>query len=161
MKILQLLCSRRYCLANIPLLNRRVRVIGYKPLETHDHNFFFQLNTGYHSPYVTSSNESMGLSSAVVAGPQPAQSFWGSIPPGLMAAIYTIRFEGEVPEFISPRNRVAQLHPQALSLLNCSASYFQDNSSARTTQNTLHFYCCRRIWNNRGADHIEDTVLLL
>jgi hypothetical protein len=46
-------------------------------------------------------------------------------------------------------------------------SCFQDNSSARTMQKTQLLYCCRGMFttllhsNSCGADHIENTVLLL
>jgi hypothetical protein len=50
----------------------------------------------------------------------PAQSFLGQSPAGLMTTFYCLRFktssipEGQVPVFISSRNRVAELYPQAL-----------------------------------------------
>jgi hypothetical protein len=40
---------------------RQLVRLGVKPLETHDHRFF-QLNSCCYSPYVTFSNEKMGLS---------------------------------------------------------------------------------------------------
>jgi hypothetical protein len=49
----------------------------------------------------------------------PEQSFSGPSPAGLMTIFYSLRFdsppklEGQVPVFISPRNRVTQLYPQA------------------------------------------------
>jgi hypothetical protein len=70
MEILQLLCSRRYCRANIPQLNcfkvnakvtlrlavyRQSVSRGVKPLETQDQRLFFQLNPFGHRLYVTSS----------------------------------------------------------------------------------------------------------
>jgi hypothetical protein len=57
--------------------------------------------------------------------------------------------------------------PQLNYQLNCSANCLQDNFSARITQKTQPFYCCRGMFtallhsNCRGADHIENTVLLL
>jgi hypothetical protein len=91
--------------------------------------------------------------------------------------------EGQAPVFISPRNRVVQLYPQVLGSLSVvsydsqsygggirtrltSASCLKDKSSARTTQKT-QLYCCRGVFTAplhskvRGADHIENTVLLL
>jgi hypothetical protein len=53
----------------------------------------------------------------------PAQSFLGPSPAGLVIIFYYFKFEtppnleGQVPVFISPRNRVAQLYPQALGSL--------------------------------------------
>jgi hypothetical protein len=68
--------------------------LGDKPLETHNQNFFFT---------------------------SPAHSFSGPSPAGLMTLLSQIRDspnpEGEVPVFISPRNRVVQLYPQALCSL--------------------------------------------
>jgi hypothetical protein len=52
----------------------------------------------------------------------PAQPFSDLSPTGLMSIVYCLYFwdsptqEGEVPVFISPRNRVAQLYPRALGL---------------------------------------------
>jgi hypothetical protein len=53
----------------------------------------------------------------------PAQSFWGLSPMELMTVFYCLMFqtpltlEGQVPVFISPRNRVTQLYPQAPTAL--------------------------------------------
>jgi hypothetical protein len=50
----------------------------------------------------------------------PAQPFSDLSPTGLMSIVYCLYFwdspnlEGQVPVFISPRNRVAQLYPRAL-----------------------------------------------
>jgi hypothetical protein len=50
----------------------------------------------------------------------PAQPFTGLSPTGLMSIFYCLCFwnspnpEGQVPVFISPRNKVAQLYSQAL-----------------------------------------------
>jgi hypothetical protein len=52
----------------------------------------------------------------------PAQSFLGPSAAGLVTIFYCLRFEtppnleGQVPVFISPRNRVLQLYPQTLGL---------------------------------------------
>jgi hypothetical protein len=68
--------------------------------------------------------------------PSPAQSLSGASPAGLMPIFYCLRFEvpptrrARVPVFISPRNVVVQLYPQALG----SRSKF--NSSFRTSQET-------------------------
>jgi hypothetical protein len=85
----------------------------------------------------------------------PAQSFSGPIPAGLMIIFYSLRFEipnvgGQVPVFISPRNKVAQLYLQALRYL-LVASYDSEgdggnipayNISAWTTQKTPFLCCC-------------------
>jgi hypothetical protein len=64
-----------------------------RPLETHDHHFFFQLNTCCHRPYVTCSLPRgwvchvqllLTLASAVILGPSPAR---------LMTTFYYIRLE--------------------------------------------------------------------
>jgi hypothetical protein len=58
-----------------------------------------------------------------------AQSFLGPSPAGLVTIFYCLRFEaptnleGQVPIFISPRNRVVQLYPQALGYLYDSRGY--------------------------------------
>jgi hypothetical protein len=54
--------------------------------------------------------------------PSPAQPFLDPNSAGLVAIFYCFRFQtpnldGQVPVFISPRNGVAQLHPQALGSL--------------------------------------------
>jgi hypothetical protein len=57
--------------------------------------------------------------------------------------------------------------PHLNSQVNCSVSCLQDNSSVRTTQKTQPLCCCRGVFtaplhsNYRGADYIENTVLLL
>jgi hypothetical protein len=85
-------------------------------------DFFFQLNTCSYIPYVTSSDERMGLLFTIAAGPRqrihsqvrvpqhswPHFTLWDSKLPQPGA---------QVPVFISPRNRVAQLYPQALGSL--------------------------------------------
>jgi hypothetical protein len=74
----------------------------------------------------------------------PAQSFLGPSPAGLMTIFYCLRFEtppnleGQVPVFISPRNRVAQLYPQALGfcvgcLILPKSRYIASTPSAQTT----------------------------
>jgi hypothetical protein len=74
--------------------------------------FFFQLNTYSFSPYVTSS-----LTRGWVCRLQLlAQSFSGPSLSGLMTIFYCLRLEtplnleDQIPVFISPRNRVAQLY---------------------------------------------------
>jgi hypothetical protein len=52
----------------------------------------------------------------------PEQSLLGQSPAELTAIFYCLiwdspNLEGQVPVFISPRNRVAQLYPQALGSL--------------------------------------------
>jgi hypothetical protein len=93
--------------------------LGAKPLETHD-KIFFQLNTSGYSPYVTSSLTRgwvchlqllLALTSAVILGSESC----GTHNHILLSQIRdSPNLEGQVPLFISPRNRVVQLNPQAL-----------------------------------------------
>jgi hypothetical protein len=91
-------------------VSRQSVCLGAKPLETHDHNFF-QLSTCGYSPYVTSP-----LTRGWVCCLQLLWSFWGLNLAGLMTIFYCLRLdspnlEGQVPIFISSRNRLAQLYP--------------------------------------------------
>jgi hypothetical protein len=139
---------------------------------THDHHFFFQLNTCGHSPYVRSS-----LTRGCVCRLQLLISF---------ASAVILRFEsrgthdhillsqtrdsrnleGQFPVFIAPRNRVAQIRPQILGSLSSlptthgamveisdptstrglALTNFRTrlryNISARTTQKTPSLCCC-------------------
>jgi hypothetical protein len=60
----------------------------------------------------------------------PAESFSGLSPAGLMSKFYCLNIwgspnqEGQVPVFISPRNRVAQLYPHTLGLPNLFTYYY-------------------------------------
>jgi hypothetical protein len=95
-------------------------VLATSPLRLTTSNFIFQLNTCDYSPHVTSF-----LDGSVVCNccwPSPAQSFSGQSPAGRMTAFYFLRFEtpptwGSGPRIYIPRNRVAQLYPQALGFL--------------------------------------------
>jgi hypothetical protein len=89
--------------------------LGDKPLETHDQYFFFQLNTCFHSPSVTSSL--MGglvcrsqlllvLVSAVIHRSESR----GTHDHILLSQIRdSFNLEGQGPVFIFPRSRVDQL----------------------------------------------------
>jgi hypothetical protein len=67
--------------------------------------------------------------------------------------------EGQVPVFISPKNRVTQLYPQAPGFLFVA-------SSAQTKPRTQHFYYSGDVFtgplhsNGRGADHIETPCMV-
>jgi hypothetical protein len=96
--------------------------LGTKPLEDHDQYFFFQLNTCSYSAYVTSLTRGwvcriqllQAFAIAVTFGPESLGTH-GHI---LLSQIRdSPNLEGQVPIFISPRNRVAQLYPQALCCL--------------------------------------------
>jgi hypothetical protein len=85
-------------------------------------SIFFRLNTCGHNPYITSSLRRGWVSylqlllvlARALSCPSPAE---------FTTTIYCLRFKtppnlvGQVPLFISPRARVAQLHPEALSSL--------------------------------------------
>jgi hypothetical protein len=60
----------------------------------------------------------------------PAQPFSDLSPMGLMSIVYCLYVwdspnqEGQVPVFISPRNRVAKIYPRALGLSNSFTYYY-------------------------------------
>jgi hypothetical protein len=75
----------------------------------------------------------------------PEQSLLCRSPAELTAIFYSLiwdspNLEGQVPVFISPRNRVAQLYPRALGSL-CVASY---DSQVCTKQNIINLPCLVR-----------------
>jgi hypothetical protein len=133
------LCLLPYWLANsLHLTKLRVRVsdllydwrfpanqlvLATSPLRLKISNFIFQLNIYGCSPYVTSSLTRgwvcrlqllLVLASAVILRSESR----GTHDHILMYQIQDSRnLEGQVPVFISPRNRVARLYPQALGLL--------------------------------------------
>jgi hypothetical protein len=68
------------------------------------------------------SEERIGLSFTITAVPRQRGHPRVSSPVGLMTIFYCLirdspNLEGQVPVFISPRNRVAQLYPQAMGSL--------------------------------------------
>jgi hypothetical protein len=88
------------------------------PFETHD-QYFFQLNSCGYSPYVTTS-----LTRGCVCRLQLLLALASAVKSRgindhiLLSQIRDFHnLEGQVPVFISPRNRVAQLYPQALASL--------------------------------------------
>jgi hypothetical protein len=129
---------------------------------------FFQLNTCGCSPYVTSSLTRglvcrlqllLGLASAVILRSE-SRGIHDHI---LLSQIRdSPNLEGQVPVFISPRNRVAQLYPQALGSLRLAGlprlhtRYSLPSFSSVFLITPLHgpsrkhrfqqyFYCCMRI----------------
>jgi hypothetical protein len=93
--------------------------LGSSPLETHDQ--YFQLNTCGYSLCNILCGERMGLSSTI-AGPRQRSHFRVRVPRThdhiLLSQIRdSSNLEGQVPVFISPRNNVAQLCPQAIGSL--------------------------------------------
>jgi hypothetical protein len=97
--------------------------LGDKPLENHDQHFCFQLNTCGHSSYATSSLTKgwvcrlqllLVLASALILRSESR----GTHDHILLSQIRDFpNLEGLVPVFLTPRNRVAQLYPQALGSL--------------------------------------------
>jgi hypothetical protein len=89
-----------------------------KPLETHDQQFFLQLNTRGHSPHVTSSLTRkwvyhlqllLALACAIIL----RCTSRGTHNYILLPQIWdSSNLEDQVPTFISLRNRVAQLYPR-------------------------------------------------
>jgi hypothetical protein len=81
--------------------------LGAEPLETHGQNFFFQLNTCGHSPYVTSS-----LTRGWVCRLQLllalANAFSSPSPAGLMTTFYCHRFEAPPTWSLRPRIYIPQ-----------------------------------------------------
>jgi hypothetical protein len=80
--------------------------------------FFFQLNTCVHSPYVTPSLTRgwvcrlqllLDLASTVILGSESHRTHDHI---SLSQIRDSSNLEGQVPEFISPKNRVAQLYPR-------------------------------------------------
>jgi hypothetical protein len=101
-------------------------VLATSPLRPTTNNFIFQLNTCGYNPYVTSSPSSrqrgwvchlqllLVLTSAVII----RSEFRGTHGHILLSQIRdSPNLDGQVSVFISPRNKVAQLYPQALSSL--------------------------------------------
>jgi hypothetical protein len=98
-------------------------VLTTSPLRLMTGNFIFQLNTCSYSPYVTSSLTRgwfcrlqllLILASAVILRSKSC----GTHDHILLSQIRdSHNLQGQVPVFITPRNRVARLYPQALGSL--------------------------------------------
>jgi hypothetical protein len=93
------------------------------PLRVTTSNFIFQLNTCRYSPYVTSSLARrcvcrlqllLVLANAVILRSESLGTHHRNLEPQIRDFLY---LEGQVPVFISPRNRVAQLYTQPLGSL--------------------------------------------
>jgi hypothetical protein len=105
--------------------------LAAKLLQTHHQRFFFRQNTCGHSPYVTSSCQRGGvcrlqlllaLTSAVILGSESR----GTHDHILLSQIGdSSNLEGQVPVFISPRNRVGQFYLQALCSLFVASYHSQ------------------------------------
>jgi hypothetical protein len=146
MEILQLLCSRPYCPANIPQLNCQLNysaissayqfVLATIPLRLTTSNFIFQLNTCVYSPYITSSLTRIWvchlqlllvLASAIILKSESRRTHDHI----LLCQIQDFpNLEGQVPVFISPRNGMARLCPQALGSRFVASCNSQDYGGA-------------------------------
>jgi hypothetical protein len=110
-------------------------VLAPSPLRLTSSNFCFQMSTCGHSPYVTSSltrgwfcrlQLPLILASAVILRSGSRETHDHT----LLSQIRDLtNLEGQVPVFISPRNRVAQVYHQALGSLFV-ASYDSQNLHA-------------------------------
>jgi hypothetical protein len=142
MEILQLPWSRHFCKGNIPQMNYKLKSKLLYDWRFTAHQFvlapspfrpstalFFQLNTCGHSPYVISSitrkwvcrlEMLLALASAVILRSESR----GTHDHILLSQIRdSPNLEGQVPVFISPRNRLVRLYSQALGSL-CVVSYY-------------------------------------
>jgi hypothetical protein len=94
------------------------------PFETHDHILFYQLHICDYSPYVTSPlTKRMGLSFTIAAGLASGVILMsesrGTHDQLLLSQIRdSPNLDGQIPVFISPRNRVSRLYPQTLGLFS-------------------------------------------
>jgi hypothetical protein len=106
-------------------------------------SIFIQLNICGHCPYVISSLARrrvcrlqflLVLASAVILGSESS----GTRDHILVSQIRdSPKLQAQVPVFTSPRNRVAQLHPQALSSLFVASYDSQDYDGGIRTYSTL------------------------
>jgi hypothetical protein len=102
-------------------------VLATSPLRPTTNNFIFQLNTCGYGRYAISSLMTwwvcrlqllLGLASTVILRSDSR----GTHDHILLSQIRdSTNLEGKVPVFISPRNRVARLYPQALGCLSVSS----------------------------------------
>jgi hypothetical protein len=141
MKILQLLCLRRYCPANNPQLNSLSQSVSYftddwrftanqfvltvltSPLRLTTSIYFVQLNTCRYSPHVTSCLTSGWVCRLQILLTLASLVILGSESHGTHDHIYWLRLEtpptwrARCPYLCPTQNRVAQLYPQALGSL--------------------------------------------
>jgi hypothetical protein len=113
-------------------------VLATSPVRLTTSNCIFQLNTCGYNPYVTSSLTRgwvcrlqllLILASAVILG----YEFRGTHYHILLSEIWDFRnLEGQLPALISPRNRMAQLYPQALGSLSVASYDTQGHGGIRT-----------------------------
>jgi hypothetical protein len=96
--------------------------------------------------------------------PSPAHSFSGRNPSGLMTTVYCFKFEspppgGQIRVFITPRNRVAKLYPQALSSLSV-AFYKLKGYGGGDSNPSPHpgGSVCYPLTHKFEADRIQNTI---
>jgi hypothetical protein len=98
-------------------------VLETSPLRPTTSNFILEMNTCGYSPYITSSMTRgwvcrlqllLGLASAVILRSESRGTHDHTV---LSQIRDSSNLEGQVPVFIIPRNRVAQLYPPAMGLL--------------------------------------------
>jgi hypothetical protein len=104
-------------------------VLATSPLRPTTRIFIFQLNICGYSPYITTSLRRgwvcrlqllLVLASAVILRSESR----GTHDYNLLSQIRDFpNLEGQVPVFISPRNKVTRLYPQALGLVGSSYEY--------------------------------------
>jgi hypothetical protein len=91
-------------------------VLTTRPLRLTTSNFIFHLNNCGYSPNITTSMTRDGSVVYNCYWSSTVQSFSGPSPAGLMTILSQIRespnLENQVPVFISPRKKTAQLYPQ-------------------------------------------------
>jgi hypothetical protein len=107
-------------------------VLATSPLRLTTSNFIFQLNGCCYSPYITSSLTRgwvchlqllLVLASAVILRSESRGTHDHSLPSQIRDST---NLEGQVPVFISPRNSVARLYPQAPDSLFVASYDSQD-----------------------------------
>jgi hypothetical protein len=133
--------------------------LGPKPLENTTSILFFHLNTCGYSPYVTSSLTRgwvcslqllLALASAVILGSDSR----GTHDLILLSQIRdSHNLEGQVLVFISPRNRVTQLNPQALGSL--SVAYYFSQGYGEGIRTRLHTWFHSTDLSNCSAYYIS------
>jgi hypothetical protein len=121
-------------------------ILSTGPLILTTSNFIFQLNTCCYNPYVTSSLTRgwvcrlqllLGLASAVILWSEPRKTHDQILLPQIRDSPSQ---EGQIPVFISPKNRVVRLYPQALvSLFVASCDSQGYSGSIRPRLNTEYY----------------------
>jgi hypothetical protein len=96
----------------------------------------------------------------------PEQSLLGPSPAELTAIFYCLicdspNLEGQVPVFISRRNRITQLYPRALGLTQ-SQSQIQSQSYITTdSQSASLSWCQAPIWDRQPIFPILSLIIFL